>query len=145
MIFRHVLDRNGGTDPWELSHVEFGGVGGTRHDRDFVLLEALTLGRFTLTHSMRFRYAHFHSIESFIGVVRERYERRLGTGRAFGWSGDGDPWAEPLVVERFMSEVVDHCERRSVWYHPGWLKILCELRAEIRRQTVSQCGGDGHD
>jgi len=143
VIFRDVLDRNGGTDPWDLSCVEHGGVGGTRHDRDYLLLEALTLGRFTLTHSMRFRYAAFHDIGAFIAVVRERYQRRLGTGPGFGWSGDGDPWRSHLVVEKFMGEVVDHCKRRNVWYHPGWLKILYELRAGIRRETVNQGrGGD---
>jgi hypothetical protein len=145
MNFKDVLDRNGGSDPWDVSAKEHGVVGGTQHDRDYLLLEALTLGRFTLTHSMRFRYAHFHSIESFIGVVRERYERRLGTGRAFGWSGEGDPWRDPLVVEKFMGEVIDHCKRRCVWFHPGWLKILYEIRSGLRGQEVNQGGGDRED
>src|SRR5258708_29835368 len=145
MRFADILGRQGDADPWDVSAKEHGVVGGTQHDRDFMLLEAVTMGRFTLSHAMRARYPNFHDMNQFIATVRERYERRLGTGTGFGWNGDGDPWADSLVVERFMSEVVDCCTRRGVWYHPGWLKILYELRAEIREEAVNQGGGGDHD
>lgn len=146
MRFADILGRqDGGDDPWDVSAIEHGVVGGTQHDRDYLFLEAVTLRRFTLSHAMRARYPNFHDMGAFIAVVRERYQLRLGTGPGFGWNGEGDPWCYALVVERFMGEVIDCCTHRGVWYHPGFLKVLREIRFELRGEEVRQGGGDrGH-
>lgn len=135
MTFLDLLGRRDETpDPWDVMTPisRRMGFGLTKHDADFSFLEAVTMGEFILAHCMKTKYPWYHNMDEFIEVAKECYLRHLGTE----WAGDGSPWADPSVVEKYMSEVVDVCKRRHIWYHPGWLKCLTSVRARLRGQNL---------
>jgi len=114
-------------NPWSVVQGvnvwQHGTVGTTPFDRLEMLLRAVTLDRFILSANM---IRGWKQVRPFLALVKDLYEDRL----EWGWDGDVPPWRDPLVVEYFMSHCIDVSTRSGVFYPPGWLKVLSELRRE---------------
>jgi hypothetical protein len=102
----------------------------TQSERDREFLMHLTRGEFQSDIGLR-DYKH---ADEFIEVVTRVYQAHLGQP----WNGPYHPWGDERVVERFMSSVMDACERVGLRYPKGWLLVTRKLRGRIKREISEQ-------
>lgn len=123
-------------NPWsvvqEVNVLLWNTPGTTPYDRLEFLLRAVTLDRFILSANM---VRGWSQVRDFFEIAKGCYEDRV---LMWTWDRCDPPWRDPAVVEEYMSQCLDVARRSGVWYPAGWLKVLSEIRAAVRRDALER-------